>query len=138
MTFDVILQVLTFKNVFDFFHVFTILHVSPFYMFDIFTCFDLLTFSFSARGQDPNFQFGLFHKLSYIIPGVEHSGEDCWSRCNQQPGKCDWCGTNGWCCRKGEDWIGNGCDGTFGGQSQHLCVLDPSLGESVDDFVSEF
>ena len=61
-----------------------------------------------------------------IIPGpgsVEHAGEDCWTGCNYKQGKCGWCGTDGWCCRK--DWIGNGCDGTFGGQSNHQCVLKP-------------
>ena len=37
-------------------------------------------------------------------------------------GKCDWCGTDGWCCRKG--WVGNGCDGTIGGSNGHQCVLN--------------
>ena len=61
-----------------------------------------------------------------IIPGpgsLENAGEDCWNGCNHKEGKCGWCGTDGWCCRK--DWIGNGCDGTFGGQSNHQCVLKP-------------
>ena len=43
---------------------------------------------------------------------LKNGGEDCWDECNSQGGKCAWCGTDGWCCRKGEDWIGNGCDGT--------------------------
>ena len=48
---------------------------------------------------------------------------DCWNGCNKQQGKCDWCGTEGWCCRIG--WTGNGCDGLFGGSRGHLCVSKP-------------
>ena len=55
---------------------------------------------------------------------LEHAGEDCLNGCNSQEGKCDWCGTNGWCCRK--DSIGNGCDGTFGGTNSHQCALKSS------------
>ena len=39
-----------------------------------------------------------------------------------QQGKCDWCGADGWCCRKGADWRGSGCDGTRGGPNNHQCV----------------
>ena len=43
--------------------------------------------------------------------------------CNGMEGQCDWCGNDGWCCRK--EWIGNGCDGTIGGINRHECVLNP-------------
>merc|ERR1712051_680775 len=56
--------------------------------------------------------------------GLENGGQHCWAGCNSQQGKCAWCGTDGWCCKKG--WTGNGCDGTFGGSNHHLCVLKPS------------
>ena len=65
----------------------------------------------------------LMTNYQMIPASLENAGEDCWGGCNSQQGKCDWCGTDGWCCRK--DWIGNGCDGTFGGQSNHQCVLKP-------------
>ena len=50
-------------------------------------------------------------------------GEDCWDGCNKQQGKCEWCGSEGYCCRQG--WEGNECDGTFGGPNNHQCVLKP-------------
>ena len=53
---------------------------------------------------------------------LEHGGEDCWSNCKKS-GKCDWCGTQGFCCRKGV--IGGGCDG-WGGPSNHQCFLRPT------------
>ena len=65
-------------------------------------------------------------KLRFLVK-LAHSGEECWLskyKCNKQEGKCDWCGTEGWCCRK--DFIGNGCDGSFGGESGHRCVLKPN------------
>jgi len=57
---------------------------------------------------------------------LEHIGEDCWGDCNAEQGQCNWCGYDGWCCRK--DWTGNGCDGTFGGENQHVCVQKPCGG----------
>ena len=38
-------------------------------------------------------------------------------------GKCNWCGKDGLCCKMGS--FGNGCDGTFGGESGHICALKP-------------
>ena len=53
---------------------------------------------------------------------LDNAGEECWWECNKQQGKCDWCGTEGWCCRI--DWTGNGCDGSIGGTENHQCVLN--------------
>ena len=53
---------------------------------------------------------------------LENSGKDCWTGCGKKQGKCDFCGTKGYCCKKGTK--GNGCDGTIGG-SGHRCVLKP-------------
>ena len=61
---------------------------------------------------------------------LENSGEKCWGKCNGQDGKCDWCGTKGWCCRKNK--IANGCDGTFGGNGvHHECHLHSGMLESL-------
>merc|ERR1712129_160126 len=72
-------------------------------------------------GEDLHFKLissdGEFHGT-----GLENGGQNCWGDCNNQQGKCAWCGTDGWCCRKG--WTGNGCDGTYGGDDHHLCVSD--------------
>jgi len=53
--------------------------------------------------------------------GLKNGDKDCWNGCNKKEGKCNWCGPDGWCCRK--NWVGNGCDGSVGGSSNHLCVL---------------
>ena len=55
---------------------------------------------------------------------LQNGGEDCLHDCNYQEGKCDWCGTDGWCCRINS--VGNGCDGSFGGPGSHQCALKPS------------
>ena len=60
--------------------------------------------------------------------------KECFNACNKTQGECNWCGgMGGWCCRKVEkmEWIGNGCDGTFGGDSFHACVLNPGLDPNV-------
>ena len=54
---------------------------------------------------------------------LENAGQDCWNGCNQQQGKCSWCGAEGFFCQKG--WQGNECDGSFGGESMHACELKP-------------
>ena len=54
-----------------------------------------------------------------------NGGKDCWFACQGKQGKCNWCGDDGWCCRK--EWIGNGCDGVIGG-TKHTCVLNPNNG----------
>ena len=53
---------------------------------------------------------------------LENAGRDCWNGCKKQQGKCEWCGFDGYCCRKNFA-PGNGCDGSFGGQNRHVCVL---------------
>ena len=61
-----------------------------------------------------------FIKLILVLSN--HEGEECYSKCNGNQGKCEWCG-EGLCCRKGFE--GGGCDGSFGGQSNHQCVTKP-------------
>ena len=68
--------------------------------------------------------------LTDIQPsGLENAGLSCWKDCNKRQGKCDWCGTDGYCCRK-YFWKNtkNGCDGSFGGNNKHTCVLKPPEG----------
>ena len=64
---------------------------------------------------------------------MQNGGEDCLHDCNYQEGKCDWCGTDGWCCRINS--VGNGCDGSFGGPGSHQCGLKPSKYICLSDYI---
>ena len=61
-----------------------------------------------------------------ILAELENAGQNCLNNCNGQQGACDWCGSKGFCCKKGFTDTSNGCDGTFGGQGVHECALQPS------------
>ena len=56
---------------------------------------------------------------------LEHEGEDCWDHCDGKQGPCSWCGLEGMCCSMRPGYVGNGCDGTFGGDPNHVCKLKP-------------
>ena len=57
---------------------------------------------------------------------LKHKDEHCWDECNKIQGRCNWCGSKGYCCRK--NWkAGNGCDGSFGGTNHHVCVMKPGI-----------
>ena len=71
----------------------------------------------------PCFGYGSSKELLYSSMDLENSGQDCWSECNYQQGLCSWCGSEGYCCRK--NYYGDGCDGSFGGDTAHVCVLKP-------------
>ena len=49
----------------------------------------------------------LFHHASdscfiFFTPGRRQiHRKNCWRPCGKKGGKCSWCGTNGFCCRKG-------------------------------------
>ncbi len=63
---------------------------------------------------------------------LAHAGEDCWTRCSQQQGPCDWCGSGNLCCRHGWDDHSNGCDGTLGiPGSGHVCVAPATAATSA-------
>ena len=52
---------------------------------------------------------------------IANEGKDCWWGCKKKQGPCEWCGTEGWCCRLG--WTGNGCDGSMGAEGMgHVCT----------------
>ena len=61
---------------------------------------------------------------------LKNAGKDCWPGCKGKQGKCDWCGRKGYCCRK--DWpAGDGCDGIFGGENQHICIRKPEGNSTI-------
>merc|ERR1712083_799882 len=68
-------------------------------------------------------------------PEFKHGGMNCWEGCDKIRGKCDWCGTEGYCCKKGVN--GNGCDGSFdyGGpyEWQTICVQKPKPVEGLEN-----
>jgi len=62
---------------------------------------------------------------------LKNKGKNCWSSCKSKQGKCEWCGSKGYCCRKGWKDKNNGCDGSFGGIGHHECVLKPGWTEKI-------
>ena len=77
---------------------------------------------------DENSYLKFFNILAYAIDDnsvatdrIENEGKDCWNACKKTEGECEWCGTEGWCCRLG--WEGNGCDGSMGAKRMgHVCT----------------
>ena len=67
---------------------------------------------------------------------LSNAGDECYSTCNNTQGLCSWCGSEGMCCTQKVDWndTGNGCDGNFGGQTRHECVLKPGI--FMETFIS--
>ena len=59
----------------------------------------------------------------HLGPDLKHPGEYCWPGCGGKQGFCDWCGSQGLCCKKGYE--GNGCDGEIGITNHHGCVFNP-------------
>ena len=71
----------------------------------------------------------LFKLYIYCMPlGLNNTGTDCWYNCTSRQGPCDFCGEHGMCCTVKTGWTdtSNGCDGSFGGQTGHECVLKPT------------
>ena len=82
---------------------------------------------------DKNCYLKCFTILAYAIDDnivttdrIENEGKDCWKGCKKTQGECEWCGTDGWCCRLG--WEGNGCDGSMGASGMgHVCTSKGNL-----------
>ena len=59
------------------------------------------------------------------------NGDDCWYDCGSQPGKCDYCGTFGYCCSGSKDDLNAGCTTEMQNailnseydDYQHVCVV---------------
>jgi len=53
---------------------------------------------------------------------LQNQGENCWNPCDQTAGSCDYCGTEGLCCREGFGSDPAECGGR-GAPNFHTCVL---------------
>eukprot|EP00931_Biecheleriopsis_adriatica_P068488 TRINITY_DN4242_c0_g1_i1.p1 TRINITY_DN4242_c0_g1~~TRINITY_DN4242_c0_g1_i1.p1 ORF type:complete len:831 (+),score=154.48 TRINITY_DN4242_c0_g1_i1:66-2558(+) len=74
------------------------------------------------------------YELIALVPEFQpHAGEDCWKKCGEQRGWCNWCGGKdaGACCKKGETETMSECkkidipeaNHLFGlGKGKHICV----------------
>merc|ERR1712226_1739446 len=69
--------------------------------------------------HDFTYRFNKF-KSSFCLPQV-NLDKECLAKCNNESGLCEnFCGTENYCCKKGE--AVNGCDGKAGGVDTHVCV----------------
>jgi len=56
----------------------------------------------------------------YLSQDLQNEAESCLDECGQN-GHCpQFCGRDGYCCKKGTK--GNGCDGNMGGKNKEVCV----------------
>ena len=62
--------------------------------------------------------------------GIQNEGQQCWDQCGHKNGDCDWCGSEGMCCRQGGHWAKDGCDGSVGGHNRHECAKKPTVDNS--------
>ena len=77
------------------------------------------------------------HDLFIIAAELQNAGLDCWRHCGSVQGRCEWCGTEGYCCTTKINWndTSNGCDGTFGGARKHECTLKPGKSFKIDQVI---
>jgi len=60
--------------------------------------------------------------------------QECFQKCGRKQGKCDWCGSGGYCCRKGHHDKSGGCDGIMGIAGKgHVCVAHTFATELGED-----
>ena len=55
-----------------------------------------------------------------------NDGEECWDKCGQKEGRCDFCGTKGMCCRSDSFADNSGCTGQ-GRSGDHTCTTDKGI-----------
>merc|ERR1711936_652143 len=68
--------------------------------------------------------FSLVAEGSSTQPDVQNQGKNCWYHCREKSGPCEsFCGTDGLCCRRGNNWIENGCTGQIGEYNYHTCTV---------------
>merc|ERR1712029_897446 len=54
---------------------------------------------------------------------VQNQGNNCWEPCGEASGPCpNYCGDDGFCCRRGSEFVEAGCSGKTGGRGFHTCV----------------
>merc|ERR1719265_2961712 len=56
------------------------------------------------------------------VPALRNQGANCWTPCDRTAGRCDFCGTEGVCCREGFAGDPEECGGR-GAPSFHTCIL---------------
>lgn len=62
---------------------------------------------------------------------LERQGHNCWGSCGHRGGSCNWCGSEGACCRRG--WGGDPSEcGNNGGDGYHMCTLRVSSDGNQD------
>ena len=75
-----------------------------------------------------------------IEAGLKNAGKNCWQACGHKQGNCNWCGTDGMCCRYGWHDKSRGCSGKIGiqGTTGHVCAAgqeqssyEANLGEEL-------
>ena len=68
-------------------------------------------------------------KKYFFIVGVSNEGEECYEKCRNNQGPCEWCGSKGVCCTQKIGWndTSKGCDGEIGGTTVHECVEKPGI-----------
>ena len=64
-----------------------------------------------------------------FVANMVNEGKHCWYECEQKQGFCDFCGSELLCCRKEHETTTNGCDGTIGGEGNHVCVVKPGVNQ---------
>jgi len=61
-----------------------------------------------------------------LPPLLNILADDCYKWCGRKSGQCDHCGSEGLCCRQGNIFAEEGCDGVTGGPNRHECVPPPN------------
>jgi hypothetical protein len=66
------------------------------------------------------------------VQDVKHLGRPCQKHCHGVSGPCNYCGTEGICCRKGSGDFSAGCNGRLGTDSRkNVCVPKPTCSLAV-------
>ena len=69
--------------------------------------------------------------LLFLLEKLQNLGQRCWQQCQNDSsaigskGPCEFCGTEGFCCRRSGNQVNgkiNGCDGFMGGLNNHECA----------------
>merc|ERR1711990_845073 len=79
-----------------------------------------------SNGKHIRGHWGYCNSACQTDQGLQNQGAQCWRQCGERSGYCEsFCGTDGLCCRRGVNWIENGCNGQLGIDDHHTCVAKP-------------